>query len=55
MRYAILAWIALMFALGIVMWSWFSHGIVWTMLITDLEPALKLERIKHFFNSFGLF
>ena len=54
MRYAILAWIALMFALGIVVWSWFFHGIVWTMLITDLEPALKLERIKHFFNSFGL-
>jgi uncharacterized membrane protein YdjX (TVP38/TMEM64 family) len=51
--YAIAGWTALLFAVGIVGWSWFSHGIAWTLLRTNIEPSIKLEAVKYFFDSFG--
>lgn len=48
-----LAWVALLVALGVVLWSWFTHGIAWTLLSADIAPSVKLEKIKYFFDSFG--
>lgn len=48
-----LAWGMLLAALIFVAWSWFSQGIVRTMVRSDLEAGVKVEAIKAFFDSFG--
>ncbi len=52
-RYGILAWLALFFSLAIVCYSWQQGGIVRVILGTDIPAAIKIEKIKQFFESFG--
>jgi uncharacterized membrane protein YdjX (TVP38/TMEM64 family) len=37
-----------------VAWSWHSQGIAHTILSTNIDSLDKIERLKYFFNSFGL-
>lgn len=43
-----------MFAVVIVAWSWHSEGIAWIILTTDIDSSVKIEKIKDYFDSFGL-
>jgi len=53
-RYGILAWLALLLSLAVVYCSWQQGGIARIILATDIPPAIKIEKIKQFFESFGL-
>ena len=52
-RYGILAWLALFFSLAIVCYSWDQGGIVRVILATGIPAAIKIEKIRQFFESFG--
>lgn len=43
----------LLFALVILTWSWYTQGIAWIILSSDIDPSEKIEKIKSFFDSFG--
>lgn len=51
---ASLAWSVLLIAVISVAVSWYSQGIVWTILRTDLDAADKVTQVRIFFEGFGV-
>lgn len=49
-----LLWLGLAAALLILGWSWFSGGIVFDLLTSELTAAEKVERLRQFFERFGV-
>ncbi|MBA4018465.1 MAG: hypothetical protein C0483_14960 [Pirellula sp.] len=46
-------WLIVVGALGAAGWSWASGGIFYELLRTDLEAAVKIERLQEFFRACG--
>jgi uncharacterized membrane protein YdjX (TVP38/TMEM64 family) len=54
LRFA-LAWAGLVIAVGLVLWSWVSGGMIADLLRQDMEAAWKIERLREFFAGYGSF
>ena len=50
----LLLWSGLAVVLALIGWSWFSGGIVFDLLASELEAAEKVERLRQFFEQFGV-
>ena len=49
-----LAWAVLIASVAATAWSWWSGGIVFDLVRSDLAAASKIERLREFFAGFGL-
>jgi uncharacterized membrane protein YdjX (TVP38/TMEM64 family) len=50
----LLLWSGLSLMLAATGWSWFSGGIVFDLLAAELTAAAKVERLRQFFEQFGV-
>lgn len=47
------AWAALVASVVATAWSWWTGGIVFDLVRSDLTAAVKIERLREFFAAFG--
>ncbi len=50
----LLLWSGLAVVLALIGWSWFSGGIVVDLLASDLTASEKVDRLRQFFEQFGV-
>ena len=50
----LLLWSGLAVVIATIGWSWFSGGIVFELLASELSAAEKVERLRQFFEQFGV-
>jgi uncharacterized membrane protein YdjX (TVP38/TMEM64 family) len=51
----VLAWVGLALAVGLTLWSWAAGGIVADLVRQDMDAVWKIEQLKVFFDSYGVF
>ena len=54
MALLVLLWLGLAGSLLVLGWSWFSGGIVFDLLTSELTAGEKVERLQQFFERFGV-